>query len=449
MTTLEATPPPTAPVPATAPNARTKSGRLFWWGNLLTLLVLVAVSLIFASFGGAFTQYTVVTAELPLSSTAVALNSPVEYRDVTVGKVASQGRSIPGGLVSVVLHLKPSKVRAIPADVPATVTPVSFFGNEYLVLQPPANPGPATLQAGQVIPPLTSGQTASLQSTLGDLDHLLIALHPAQLDAALTALAGALQGQGTQLGQNLVLANTYLKGMLPLWPTVVADLNTLVPVSNTFAAATPNILAILANQTVTAQTITDAGANVHNALGGGATLAAETDQLLDAIQQPFTVLAADSGPFLQDISQNPQEIAQLLSGLNTWAQSWLAAESVINPADLGLAVLGGPSVASYLTEGLGASYVNPPTYNSADCPSFGSLSGCGGTTTVSATTPPKAAAAELASLISAASAPVLAEPTQTQAVGQIVAAATGRPSADPAVSTLLLSPVLQGLMGKS
>jgi phospholipid/cholesterol/gamma-HCH transport system substrate-binding protein len=300
-----------------------------------------------------------------------------------------------------------------------------------------------------------------LQSTLGDLDHLLIALHPAQLDAALTALAGALQGQGTQLGQNLVLANTYLKGMLPLWPTVVADLNTLVPVSNTFAAATPNILAILANQTVTAQTITDAGANVHNALGGGATLAAETDQLLDAIQQPFTVLAADSGPFLQDISQNPQEIAQLLSGLNTWAQSWLAAEgsgpylsltanvSVINPADLGLAVLGGPSVASYLTEGLGASYVNPPTYNSADCPSFGSLSGCGGTTTVSATTPPKAAAAELASLISAASAPVLAEPTQTQAVGQIVAAATGRPSADPAVSTLLLSPVLQGLMGKS
>jgi virulence factor Mce-like protein len=433
------------------------------WGCLLIVLTILAVGLIFASFGGAFSQFTVVTAELPLSSTAVALNSPVEYRDVTVGKVASQGRSIPGGLVSVVLHLKPSKLRDIPAGVQATVTPVSFFGNEYIVLQPPANIGPGTLRSGQVIPPLSNGQTASLQTTLGDLDHLLIELHPAQLDAALTALAGAIQGQGTSLGQNLDKTNTYLSGMLPLWPTLVTDLQTLVPVANTFAAATPNLLQILANQTTTAQTITSSAANVHTALGGGATLAAESDQLLTAIQQPFTVLAADSGPFLQDIAQNPQEISQLLSGLDTWAKSWLAAEasgpylsltanvSVINPADLGLAVLGGPDVASDLAAGLGASYINPATYTSADCPTFGSLSGCGGVTTASATTagPKTSAAAELAALISSAPTPVLAEPAQTQAVAKIVSAATDRSPADPAVSTLLLSPVLQGLVARS
>jgi hypothetical protein len=217
----------------------------------------------------------------------------------------------------------------------------------------------------------------------------------------------------------------------------------LVPVSNTFAAATPNILAILANQTVTAQTITGAGANLHDALGGGATLAAETDQLLDAIEQPFTVLAADSGPFLQDISQNPQEISQLLSGLEHLGPVLAGRRGVRpvplphcqrvrdKPADLGLAVLGGPSVASYLTEGLGASYVNPPTYTSADCPSFGSLSGCGGTTTVSATTPPRAPRPPPSHRdFGPASAPVLAEPAQTQAVGQIVAAATG-PASPP------------------
>ena len=41
-------------------------------------------------------------------------------------------------------------------------------------------------------------------------------------------------------------------------------------------------------------------------------LAGESASLLAAIQQPFDVLSADSGPFLTAISQNPQEISQLL-----------------------------------------------------------------------------------------------------------------------------------------
>ncbi len=44
------------------------------------------------SFGGAFSTYAVAQAELPASSTAVALGAPVEYRNVTVGTVASQGQ---------------------------------------------------------------------------------------------------------------------------------------------------------------------------------------------------------------------------------------------------------------------------------------------------------------------------------------------------------------------
>src|SRR5262249_18351013 len=151
-----------------------------------------------------------------------------------VGKVVSQGKSIPGGLVSVTLHLKPSKVHSIPADVRATVSPVSFFGNEYIVLVPPDRPGPGTLRAGQQIEALATGQTASLQALLTDLDHLLVELHPGQLDAALTALSGAIQGQGTSLGQNFVHGNNYLQGMLPLWPTVVADLKAFAPVADSF-----------------------------------------------------------------------------------------------------------------------------------------------------------------------------------------------------------------------
>ncbi len=181
-------------------------------------------------------------------------------------------------------------LQVIPAQVQATETPVSFFGDPYVELVPPTHPGTARLRPGAIIPALQVGQTGSLQATLGSLDTLLIKLQPAELDAALTALAGSLQGNGTSLGHNLVRANTYFEQMLPLWPTVVSNLDTLVPVANQFAASTPDILQILANQTVTANTVNHQAAGVRQAIGGGEVLAGQAAQLLDghpaAIRRP-------------------------------------------------------------------------------------------------------------------------------------------------------------------
>jgi phospholipid/cholesterol/gamma-HCH transport system substrate-binding protein len=427
-----------------AEHPRSWTRHLVVLGLLLVAFLLAVVVFVLESFGGAFSTYAVAEAQLPAASTAVALGAPVEYRNVTVGTVASQGKSAPGGLVVLTLHMQRSMLHVIPAGVRATETPVSFFGDPYVELIAPANPGAARLRPGATISALYVGQTGSLQATLGSLDNLLIKLQPGELDAALTALASGLQGNGTSLGHNLVRANTYFQQMLPLWPTVVSNLNTLVPVANQFAASTPDILQILANQTTTAGTINDQAAGVRRALDGGEVLAGQTASLLTAIQQPFDVLSADSGPFLTAISQNPREISQLLSGLDAWANAWTAAESsgpylqlsqtevVANPADLGLAVLGGPQAAAYLSAGLGPGFVNPPTDTSAgtmtteaQSPSVGLLS----------TTP--------------APVPVVAEPAQSRAISQIVAAVSGAPPASPAVSTLLLSPILEGLVTRS
>jgi phospholipid/cholesterol/gamma-HCH transport system substrate-binding protein len=456
-----AAPPTSAPAPAPASHPepgpirlpRSWSWRLIVLGLVLAGVLAGAVVLVFESFGGAFSSYSVLEAQLPASSTAVALDAPVEYRNVTVGTVASEGRSVPGGLVLVTLHMQTSMLHLIPAGVRATETPVSFFGDAYILLEPPAQTSGATLRNGQTIPALITGQTASLQATLGDLDNLLLELHPSQLDAALTALAGALQGQGTSLGQNLDKGNTYFTEMLPLWPTVVANLNNLVPVANQFASSTPDILQILSNQTTTGQTINNQASEVRQAIGGGATLAGEASQLLTAIQQPYAILTADSAPFLQDISQNPREIAALLQGFSAWADAWTAAESsgpyinvsadvvVANPADLGLAILGGADVNSYLSDGLGPGYVNPATYTSpGTIPSSGSLA--------SSSAALSSAKAALSSAISSAPSEVLPEPAQSDAVSQIVDSITGSPTDSAAVSTLLLSPVLEGLVNR-
>jgi phospholipid/cholesterol/gamma-HCH transport system substrate-binding protein len=441
--------PPAAQVPDRPVQAPPRwSWRLIGLGILLVGILLAVVILVLESFSGAFSTFAVAQAQLPADSTAVALSAPVEYRNVTVGTVVSQGRSVPGGLVSVTLHLDRSMLHVIPVGVRATETPVSFFGDAYIVLVAPAHPGPATLRPGATIPALQVGPTASLQATLGDLDTILTKLHPAELDAALTALASSLQGNGTSFGHNLVRANAYFRQMLPLWPTVVSNLQTLVPVANQFTASTPDILQILANQTVTAKTVNDQASAVRQAIGGGETLTGQAAQLLTAIQQPYSVLAADSGPFLQAISQNPEEISQLLQGLDDWAKAWSAAEAsgpyldltqnqvVANPADLGLAVLGGPQAAGYLEAGLGSGTVNPPTYSSAGA--------------IPASTPAITAAArgrsELMAAVESAPAPVMAEPAQTRAVARIVKALSGSSPSNDAVSTLLLSPLLEGLV---
>jgi virulence factor Mce-like protein len=433
---------------------RSWSWRLIGLGGLLVVFLFAVVVMVFASFGGTFSTFAVAQVQLPATSTAVALNAPVEYRNVTVGTVASQGRSIPGGLVSVTIHLDHSMLHVIPASVQATETPVSFFGDNYIVLVAPTHAGTARLTPGTTIRALQAGQTASLQATLGDLDTLLIKLQPGELDAALTALASALQGNGTSLGHNFVRANTYFRQMLPLWPTVLSNLNTLVPVADQFASSTPDILQILANQTTTAATVNDQASEVRQAIGGGATLTGQAAQLLTAIEQPYAVLAADSGPFLKAVAQNPEEISQLLQGLDDWARAWTAAEAsgpyldltenqvVANPADLGLAVLGGPQAAAYLAGGLAPGDVNPPTYTSAGAiPAATSTAA----TSVSAAIRPST----LMAALSSAPAPVMAEPAELRAVSRIVTAMSGRPPSSRAVSTLLLSPVLEGLVGAS
>ncbi|MGB7052055.1 MAG: MCE family protein [Acidimicrobiales bacterium] len=427
---------------------RSWSWRLLALGVVLVVLIASVVAVVLESFGGAFSTYAVAEAQLPASSTAVALGAPVEYRNVTVGSVASQGNSVPGGFVEVTLHLQRPMLHLIPAGVRATETPVSFFGDAYVELVPPSRPGSARLRPGTTIRALQVGQTGSLQATLGSLDTLLIKLQPGELDAALTALASSLQGNGTSLGHNLVRGNTYFEQMLPLWPTVVSNLNTLVPVANQFAASTPNILQILANQTTTATTVNDQASGVRQAIGGGEVLTGHAAQLLSAVQQPFAVLTADSGPFLRAVSQSPTEISQLLQGLDAWANAWIAAEAsgpyldltqnqvVANPADLGLAVLGGPQAAAYLSAGLGPGYVNPPTYSSA-------------ATSVSDDDVSVADGSVASQTSAAAQAPVVAEPAQAQAVAQIVTAMSGSAPSSSAVSTLLLSPVLEGLVTRS
>ena len=91
---------------------------------------------------------------------------------------------------------------------------------------------------------------------LDDLYPVLLALHPEDLKATLTALATALQGRGKQLGDNFASLNSYLTKLNPKVPELVDDLDKLGKVALLYNDAAPDLLASLDNLQTTARTIT-------------------------------------------------------------------------------------------------------------------------------------------------------------------------------------------------
>jgi virulence factor Mce-like protein len=453
-------------------------------GFLLALAAVIIVVVIMASFTGHFTNVVKLDSELPTGSNAVVIGAPVEYLYVTVGKVASEGRA-PDGNVGVKLDLYPSKMKEVPANVQSQVEPLSIFGNQYVALTLPVNAKSSAkpLTAGDYIPPYTAAPATSLQGSVTQIYDLLNAVHPADLDTALTAIATALNGQGTTFGQSLDEGSLYLKGIDPHLQTLNQDIQLLSPVSQAGTAATPDVLGILSNSTVTGQTITSETAQLHQLLTQGTTAVSQLTGVLDDTESSFPALINGSAPLLQDVANNPKFLAETLAGLQEWATAWaqskgsgpyLSVNAVLpvqNISDAVDAALG-YQVQSSLAGALGAAF-NPTTYTSADCPQYPGESNpyCSGGSPAGAATPGASAAAvaayvaprnstgatpaasTAAASTAAASASDPAGATnpfaeELQAAQSIAAALNGgNPSVSPAMATIYLMPLLTSMSG--
>jgi len=432
-----------------------RTGSLIGIGIGLSVLLIAGIALVFSLFSGVFTAYDEISVRLPGTSTAALPGSSVQYRDVSIGKVIGQGRQDGDGTTVVTVHLRPGTIKTIPASVRGTVNPISIFGNQYVVLQAPADAGSAVLRPGSTVQELAPSPTSSVQQTVASLDRLLNAVHPAALNSALTAVAQALQDQGKTLGETADLSSAYLAALQPLFPTIIQDLGLLAPFANQVAASSPDIIGLLGNQLTTAQTITDDAAGLDGLLRGSTAAIGQTAALSTDIRAPFSLVTAASGPFLDAISAHPNTIGQLLEGLDAFATSVLQAGragpflsvsvnvDVRNPADLALAALGGPDILRSLAAGLAPGQVDPATYTAADRPTFPA----GPAGAAAARTAPVGTTGQAAALTGVGDrvVPVLPADAERSAVSAVAAALGGVPPRSADVAALLLSPLLKNL----
>jgi ABC-type transporter Mla subunit MlaD len=78
-----------------------------------------------------------------------------------------------------------------------------------------------------------------------------------KLASTLTAVATALDGRGTQLGQTLARLSDYLGELNPSLPDLKADITGLAIVSGIYDKAAPDLLQALSDLTTTSRTLVE------------------------------------------------------------------------------------------------------------------------------------------------------------------------------------------------
>src|SRR5260370_17895392 len=126
----------------------------------------------------------------------------------------------------------------------------------------PAQPAPARLPAGSVMPQADSADAVELEKVLNNLLPLLQASEPDKLSVTLSALAQGLQGHGKELGQTLVALNAYLVKYNQHLPALDSDIKQLAALARNFNQASPDLVQALPDFTVTNETIAAARATI-------------------------------------------------------------------------------------------------------------------------------------------------------------------------------------------
>lgn len=232
-------------------------------GILFVCLLVFGVWLTYAVFTKKFADYE----EVKLETTSVGLQLPsradVKIRGVIVGEVLEAETSGEGG-AELTLGIYPDKLKSVPANVTGAIVPKTLFGEKYVSLVIPESGPSGTMQAGATITKTDLG--TEVEEVLNDLYPLLEAVQPADLNATLSALATALEGRGSQLGENLETVDSYLKRINPQIPALLEDLRLTAEVSDIYADILPDVAQILDDTIVTTGTLEEKEATLNSAL---------------------------------------------------------------------------------------------------------------------------------------------------------------------------------------
>jgi phospholipid/cholesterol/gamma-HCH transport system substrate-binding protein len=285
--------------------------RLLGVGFLLTVAMLLSLSVL--TYQKAFVPVVRVTLKADNAGSQLLRGSDVKLRGIIVGDVREIRTTGDGAIID--LALNKDDVGLIPANVDARLLPKTLFGEKYVDLVLPKSPSSKKIREGAVISQDRSSTAIELERVLDDVIPLLRAIDPEKLSATLNALATAIEGRGEQLGDNLVRLNAYLIELNKEMPTMAADMRQLGTVTDIYADAAPDLLAVLRNLSVTNNTLSEQRTELNAFMTSTTQLADTTRGFLTEHEGRLIQLADVSRPTLELLAKYSPEYPCLLRGL--------------------------------------------------------------------------------------------------------------------------------------
>jgi len=274
-------------------------------------ILLLGVWLINAVFTQKFVSFDKVTLDTDTIGLQLPARADVKVRGVIVGQVLEANAESNGAVLT--LGIKPDKIGEIPENVTASILPKTLFGEKYVELVIPSEASRKALTKGDKI---TQTQLPiEVERVLNDIYPLLRAVQPAELNYTLNALAGALEGRGDKIGENIETLDAYLKKFNPQIPALMEDLRLLSKVSGTYADVAPQIAETLRNFVKTGNTLLSREDKLHAFLKDTAGFSNTAKSFLDTNGDNIVRLGQLSDPQLKLLNRYAPEFPCLLSGL--------------------------------------------------------------------------------------------------------------------------------------
>jgi phospholipid/cholesterol/gamma-HCH transport system substrate-binding protein len=285
-------------------------------GIVFLALIVLAVYLVYAVFTQKFSRFDKVTLDTDTIGLQLPDRADVKIRGVLVGEVLGFKATAQGAQVT--LGIKPDQMHIIPANVTGAILPKTLFGEKYVALDVPAQPSDQSLRSGAAI--TKTAVSTEVEKVLSDIYPLLQSIQPAQLNQTLNALATALDGRGTELGQSLVTLDGYLKKINPQVPLLVDDLKQTAKVADTYNDVLPQVADILRNTITTAGTLEDRSTQLHDLLTSVTGFSNTANAFLAANGDNLIQLGQVSEPVVGTLARYSPEFPCLLGGMDNLGQ---------------------------------------------------------------------------------------------------------------------------------
>jgi virulence factor Mce-like protein len=280
------------------------------FGFVLALVLIAA--LVIALFRGTFTKSLPVTVISDRAGLVMDKDAKVKMRGVQVGKVEGIEDRADG---TAVLHLamEPSQMALIPSNVLVDITSNTVFGAKYVQLNPPPDPSPQALRAGQEIQ--SQHVTVEINTVFQQLVTVLDKIDPAKLNETLGAISTAFNGRGEQFGQTLTDLNALLAKIEPSLPNLSRDIAAAAPTLNAYGDAAPDLMSTIESTTQVSNSIVDQQQNLDEFLVSAIGLAQAGNEVVGGNRQSLADLLHVLVPTTDLLAKYDKQITCGLGGL--------------------------------------------------------------------------------------------------------------------------------------